>query len=348
MNIALVYGGISSEHEISCLSAKTIYQALDPERYNVTLIFITKDGQWKLVDHIQDYTEEECSAFPTAVLIPSKEDLNFLVLEEPVRRLHIDLGFPVLHGLGGEDGTIQGLFEMAGIPYVGCGVIASAAAMDKITAKKVVAPLGIRQARFVDVYRHELNDMDAIVARVEEKLAYPVFVKPSNAGSSVGVSQAKDRTELAVALHTAAVQDKRILVEESIIGHEVECAVLGNLDVAASRVGEILAADSFYTYDAKYNNPESETVIADYLPEETIQEIRKDAVQIFKALDGSGLARVDFFVEKETGEVVFNEINTFPGFTSISMYPTLWIHEGFTIEGLVDKLIQLGLERERK
>ena len=348
MNIALVYGGISSEHEISCLSAKTIYEALDPARYTVTLIFITKGGQWKLVDYVQDYTAEECATFPTAVVIPSKEELNCLILEEPVRRLHIDAAIPVLHGLGGEDGTIQGLFELAGIPYVGCGVLASADAMDKITAKKVVQPLGIRQARFVDVYRHELDQMEQVAERVEAELSYPVFVKPSNAGSSVGVSRAANREELAEGLKIAAAHDRRILVEESIVGHEVECAVLGNLDVKASRVGEILAADSFYTYDAKYNNPDSQTVIADYLPEETIQEIRSDAIRIFKALDGKGLARVDFFVEKETGEVVFNEINTFPGFTSISMYPSLWIHEGFTIEGLVDELVQLGLERAKK
>ena len=348
MNIALVYGGISSEHEISCLSAKTIFGALDPARYTVTLIFITKKGQWKLVDHVQDYTDEECAAFPTAVVIPSKEEQNCLILEDPVRRLHIDAAIPVLHGLGGEDGTIQGLFELAGIPYVGCGVLASAAAMDKITAKKVVQPLGIRQAQFVDVYRHELDKMDEIADRVEAKLSYPVFVKPSNAGSSVGVSKATNRAELAAALQVAAAQDKRILVEESIIGHEIECAVMGNLDVQATRVGEILAADSFYTYDAKYNNPESQTIIADYLPEETIQEIRNDAIRIFKALDGCGLARVDFFVEKDTGEVVFNEINTFPGFTSISMYPSLWIHEGLTIEGLVDELVRLGVERTKK
>ena len=347
MNIALVFGGCSSEHEISCMSAKTIFEALDPAKYQVTLIFITKEGQWKKVDQVRDYTPEECKDFPTAVVIPSHETDNCLILAETVVRTHIDVAIPVLHGLGGEDGTIQGLFELAGIPYVGCGVLASAVAMDKITAKKVVHPLGIRQAQYVDVYRHELAAMDQVISRVEEKLSYPVFVKPSNAGSSVGVTRVDRREQLAEALQLAAQHDSRILVEETIIGHEVECAVLGNLDVGATRVGEILAADSFYTFDAKYNNPESQTVIADYLPEETIQEIRKDAVRIFKALDGSGLARVDFFVEEKTGAVVFNEINTFPGFTSISMYPTLWIHEGYTIESLVDRLISLALERKQ-
>ncbi len=346
MNIALIYGGMSSEHEISCLSAKTVYAALAPEKYTVYPIFITKKGQWKLTEGIEDYPEAVSQKLPAAAILPSREQENLLIFTEPLQKVHIDVAIPVLHGLYGEDGTIQGLFELAGIPYVGCGVIASAASMDKLTTKKIVAPLSIRQARYVGVYRHELpSHFEEIAARVEKELSYPVFVKPSNAGSSVGVSKAENREELRAALQLAAQHDTKILVEERIVGHEVECAVLGNLDVQATRVGEILAADTFYTYEAKYNNPDSQTVIADYLPEETVQKIRECAVRIFRALDGRGLARVDFFVEKETGEVVFNEINTFPGFTSISMYPMLWADAGIPIQRLVDRLVELALER---
>lgn len=345
MNIALIYGGMSSEHEISCLSAKTVYGALSSERYTVYPIFITKNGQWKLTEQIRDFTEAESGAFPTAAILPGREDRNMIIFTEPMKRVHIDAAIPVLHGLYGEDGTIQGLFELAGIPYVGCGVLASAASMDKLTTKKIVAPLHIRQARYVGVYRHELSDFEQVAERIEAALPYPVFVKPSNAGSSVGVSEACDRESLRAALATAAAHDAKILIEEKIIGHEVECAVLGNLDVKATKVGEILAADTFYTYEAKYNNPDSQTVIADYLPEQTVEEIRESAVRIFKALDGRGLARVDFFIEESTGEVVFNEINTFPGFTSISMYPMLWAEQGLPIETLVDRLIELAFTR---
>ena len=345
MNIALIYGGMSSEHEVSCRSAKTIAEAIDFNKHTVYQIFITKNGQWKAVNEIKDYRDEELEGAATAVIIPSREKENLWILKEETEKVHIDVALPVMHGMMGEDGTIQGLFEIAGIPYVGCGVLASAAAMDKLTTKLVVEPLGIRQARYVGVYRYELEDMEKAMDKVEAGLEYPVFVKPSNAGSSVGVSQAHDRKELADALRLAAEHDSKILVEETIVGHEVECAVLGNLDVKATQVGEILAADTFYTYEAKYSNPDSQTVIASYLPNETIEEIRDNAVRIFKALDGRGLSRVDFFIEKETGSVVFNEINTFPGFTSISMYPMLWKDSGIDTPELIEELIQLALTR---
>ena len=345
MNIALIFGGMSSEHEISCLSAKTVFEALDREKDVIYPIFITKDGKWRLTPGIADYSKEEIETFPAALVLPSRESFNCNILGEEEQRIHLDIAIPVLHGKYGEDGTIQGLFELAGIPYVGCGVLASGAAMDKATTKRVVDPLKIRQAKHVVVYKYELSSPETVAEKVEKKLEYPVFVKPSNAGSSVGVSQAANREELVKALQIAAEQDYKMLVEESIVGHEVECAVLGNVDVKASQVGEILAADTFYTYEAKYSNPDSQTVIADYLPKETIEEIRDDAVRIFKALDGRGLSSVDFFIEEKTGEVVFNEINTFPGFTSISMYPTLWNHEGLSTKDLIARLIELGMER---
>ncbi len=345
MNIVLLYGGMSSEHEISCRSARTFDEAIDRGRHTVYRIFITKKGRWKLVDSIRDYTDEELADVPSAVIVPSREKEKLWILEEPLRKVRVDAAIPVLHGLMGEDGTIQGVLEMAGLPYVGDGVLASAVAMDKLTTKRLVAPLGIRQAKYVGVYREELtgDGLDAAVKRIEEALPYPVFVKPSNAGSSVGVSRAGSREQLVPALMLASEHDRKILVEEEIVGREVECAVLGGWDVKASRVGEILAADAFYTYDAKYSNPDSKTEIASCLPQE--EEIRRDAVAIFKAIDGYGLSRVDFFVEEGTGEVVFNEINTMPGFTSISMYPALCADMGLDAKDLVERLLELALER---
>lgn len=250
----------------------------------------------------------------------------------------------MLHGLNGEDGTIQGLFEMAQIPYVGCGVLASAVSMDKVYTKIIVEDLGIRQAQFVHIRRSDLTQMEDALDRAEAKLSYPMFVKPSRAGSSVGVSKAEDREALSKALSKAAEHDRNILVEETIVGREVECAVLGGKEIKASGVGEILAAADFYDYDAKYNNQESKTLIDPPMPEETREEIRKSAAEIFKAVDGYGLSRVDFFIA-ENGEVVFNEINTLPGFTSISMYPMLWAAQGIKTPALADELIRLAEER---
>ena len=254
--------------------------------------------------------------------------------------------FPVLHGLYGEDGTVQGILELARIPYVGCGVLASAVSMDKLSTKIIVNSLGIRQAAFVAIFKEEMGDMDAMVARVEEAFPYPVFIKPSNAGSSRGVSRADSREELIAGLEEAARHDRRILVEEMIVGHEVECAVYGGgLEaVKASGVGEILAAAEFYDFDAKYNNAESKTVVNAELPGNATEIVRDAAIKIFKAVDGYGLSRVDFFVE-EDGGVVFNEINTLPGFTAISMYPMLWEERGISKPELVDALISHACKR---
>ena len=247
--------------------------------------------------------------------------------------------------MNGEDGTVQGLLELAAIPYVGCGVLASACSMDKFYTKIVVDSIGVRQAKFVGVRRHELTHMDEVVARVEAGVPYPVFVKPSKAGSSQGVSKAENREELIDALNLAAKHDSKILVEETIVGREIECGVLGMNEPKASGVGEVLSAEEFYSYDAKYNNEESRTVVDPELPEGKAEEIRKDAVAIFRALDCSGLSRVDFFLTKDTNEVVFNEINTLPGFTAISMYPMLWEARGLSKKALVQKLIDLAMNR---
>lgn len=347
-NLAIIFGGRSSEHEVSCISVVTIAKAASAEKYNLHLIGITKDGNWKYVDSIGTIEDGSwVNSEAEAVISPdTKGELLIVTKEQAVSRVKIDVIFPALHGMYGEDGTIQGLFEMAKIPYVGCGILASAASMDKFYTKLIVDTLGIRQAQYVPVLKDQLADMAQVVARVEQTLSYPVFVKPSKAGSSRGVTKAENRAMLEAGLLEAAKHDYKILVEETIVGRELECAVLGYGDnTKVSGLGEILAAAEFYDYDAKYNNEESETVIDPILPDGKTEEIREDALRIFKTLDGFGLSRVDFFLEKETNEVVFNEINTLPGFTSISMYPMLWGAKGYPIEKLVDTLIDMAVER---
>ncbi|MBP5184366.1 MAG: D-alanine--D-alanine ligase [Lachnospiraceae bacterium] len=347
--VAVIFGGQSSEHDISCISAATVIENINSDKYDTILIGITKHGAWKLVKDvasIKDGSWEDSGI--TAIVSPEQTKGAVLIIENGKAQYRkVDVAIPALHGLYGEDGTIQGLFELAGIPYVGCGVLASAVSMDKLYTKQIVKHLGIRQAKYVPVLYDELSDLDACVAKVEKELSYPVFVKPSNAGSSCGVTKAYDEKALREGLLTASEFDRKILVEENITGRELECAVLGGKDKEASGVGEILAAADFYDFDAKYNNEESRTVIGPELPEGKAEEIRSDAIRIFRALDGFGLSRVDFFLENGTNEVVFNEINTFPGFTSISMYPMLWGAKGLDKKELVDKLIDTAFERRR-
>lgn len=347
--IAVIFGGESSEHEVSCISVNTIIENIDRELYEIILIGITKDGRWLLTEDagkIKDGSWSDGSK--TAAILPDKAVHGMLIKDGSTCDIvHIDVAFPVLHGLNGEDGTIQGLLEMSGIPYVGCGVLASSVAMDKLTTKKIVSPLNIRQAKYVPVFYNEGYNFPESAEHIEKSFPYPVFVKPANAGSSRGVSRACNREELESAIEEAAKHDKRILVEEMISGREVECAVLGNAagKVEASGVGEILAAAEFYDYDAKYNSEESKTVLDPTLPDGIRDEIRTAAVRIFSELNGFGLSRVDFFVENETNEVVFNEINTMPGFTNISMYPILWEACGLEKKTLVNRLISMAKER---
>lgn len=330
-NVVALFGGQSSEHVVSCMSVQNVVANIDKEVYNVILVGITEDGRWLKVNSMEEIKNDTWrDSKEAAVLSPDARDKALLVMDgDHVEKIHVDVVFPVLHGLYGEDGTVQGILELAKIPYVGCGVLASAVSMDKLTTKILVDRLGIRQAAYVPVMKDELCKMDQVVSKVEKALPYPVFIKPSNAGSSRGVSRADDREGLKTGLLEAARHDRRILVEEAIVGHEVECAVFGGgkEEVEASGVGEILAAAEFYDFDAKYNNEESRTVVDPHLPGNSAEVIRKEAVEIFKAVDGYGLSRVDFFVT-EDGEVVFNEINTMPGFTSISMYPMLWSASG--------------------
>lgn len=345
--VGVLFGGQSSEHEISCISAETIISHIDKEEFEVILIGITKEGKWILTNSVEEIKN---GAWKTgkiqAVLSPDATEKCLLMIEgNRVTKKPLDVVFPVLHGLYGEDGTVQGLLELAQIPYVGCGVLASALAMDKWYTKKIVDTLGIRQAAYVPIVKQDFARMEETIKRIEDKLSYPVFVKPSNAGSSCGVSMAENREALIDGLMLAAEHDRKILVEERIVGRELECAVLGGADSRASGVGEVLAAAKFYDYEAKYHSTESKTVISPKLPEGKEEEIRRAAVAIFRALDGYGLARVDFFLTEDTKEVIFNEINTLPGFTGISMYPMLWEAKGLSKQILVEKLLQSALAR---
>lgn len=345
--VAVIFGGQSSEHEVSCVSATTIISNINKDYYEVTLIGITKEGRWLKVDTIEDILSGEWrNSKRTAVISPDTEQRGILIIEgSQVTIEQIDVIFPALHGMYGEDGTIQGLFELAKIPYVGCGVLASSVSMDKLYTKIIVDTLGIRQAKYVSVLKDELVDMDNTIKKVELELEYPVFVKPSNAGSSVGISKAYHKEELAKALLLAVDHDRKILVEETIIGREIECSILGGREPKASGIGEILSAADFYDYDAKYNNTESETVLSPELPEGIEKVVQEYAVKIFKAVDGYGLSRVDFFLEQGTNEIVFSEINTLPGFTAISMFPMLWESKGVGKPQLVEKLLQSALKR---
>lgn len=372
-NLVIVFGGQSSEHDISCISVQTIAKAVDKEKYDVTYIGITKEGHWLKAESLDSIVDGSWRDSAVSAVISPDAMRKELILTgvNGTSTKKIDVIFPVLHGMYGEDGTIQGLFELAKIPYVGCGVLASAVGMDKVYTKIIVDDLGIDQADYVLVRAEEVfsaletdnnvesekNDtgiktaespykMQELVERVEDKLDYPVFIKPSKAGSSQGVSKAHNRDELIDGLILAAKHDTKILVERNIIGREIECAALGTaVNPDASGVGEILAAAEFYDFDAKYSNADSKTIISPELPEGKAEEIRNAAKAIFSAVDGYGLARVDFFLEKDTNRVIFNEINTLPGFTSISMYPMLWKAAGLSIEEQVEKQIQLAFAR---
>ncbi|NJD03981.1 MAG: D-alanine--D-alanine ligase [Ruminiclostridium sp.] len=388
--IAVIFGGQSSEHEVSRASAESVLKNIDSDKYEIEMLGITKDGRWLSYDgpvgligsgewqllaetkaiakgnrqaaylageqgslrsipgqsEISSSTyNENCDCLPSLSDTSARGILKAAGAEREDKR--IDVVFPVLHGCNGEDGTIQGLFELAGIPYVGCGVLGSALGMDKGYAKIVFEKEGIPQGKYIVFTRKQISrDEGGIAGQVETLLTYPCFVKPSNAGSSVGVSKAHDRRELIEALHFAARFDRRVLVEEFIDGSEVECAVLGNDEPVASAVGEVVPCNEFYDYEAKYNSEGNSTVIIPaQLPDEIIKKIRDYAVRAFKALDLSGLSRVDFFVNKNTGKVFINEVNTLPGFTSISMYPKLWEASGIPYPKLIEKLIDLAIER---
>lgn len=343
--VLVIMGGKSSENEISLISGKNIVNNIDKDKYEIEIIVINKEGEWFVAPSIEDIDKAE-EIGQRGVLSPdtSKRGLIKFHTDNKIEIKEIDIVFPVLHGKNGEDGTIQGLLELSGIPYVGCGVLASAVSMDKWFTKKVIEGTGIKQAGFVPVYREELGDINNLINRIENTYPYPYFIKPANAGSSVGITKANTREELIEGLRLAAKYDRKILVEEMIVGRELECAVLGGDENIASVIGEILPSKEFYDYDAKYNSTESKTIISPELPEGVSQEIKRQALEVFKAVDGYGLSRVDFFL-REDGEIIFNEINTLPGFTAISMYSMLFKASGIEIKELIEKLIETGFKR---
>lgn len=352
MKIAVIFGGMSDEHEVSRNSAVNVIKGLKSDNYEIFKIGITKRGRWYLTDASCEEIsngEWENSIGNKQVCIPADPVVHGLLIfddNDHARTERIDCIVPVLHGDNGEDGTVQGLFELAGIPYVGPGVKASANAMDKSFTKIIVEPTGIDQAKYC-VIRHKdfADDREGEImnALSTNDGKFPLFVKPSSAGSSVGASRAGNKEQLEAAIDDAFKYDDKVLVEEMIVGREMEVAVIGNHNPKASCVGEILSAGEFYDYDSKYNNPDSKTKVVDDIPEAKQREIREKAVEIFKALDCRGLSRVDFFYT-EDGRVVFNEINTLPGFTNISMYPQLWAAMGIEQPVLLESLIKLAIE----
>ncbi len=348
--IAVLFGGKSSEHEVSRVSASYVVSKIPEDRYEKYVIGITKDGRWLLysgdIEGMKDGSWENHPDNKPAFISPDPSVKGIVALYDGnYEVIKIDAAFPVLHGKNGEDGTVQGLLELAGIPYVGCGVLASAACMDKIVTNIMFEHAGIPQAQFTWFYASDYEkNPEKCIEQVENKLYYPVFVKPANAGSSVGVSKAADREELKSAIAIAAKEDRRILIEENIIGKEVECAVLGNDEPFASVPGEIAPAAEFYDYDAKYNNAASELFIPARISDELKEKVRQTAVKAYRALDCTGLSRVDFFVTAG-GRVLLNEINTLPGFTSISMYPKLMAAVDIVGSDLIEKLIDLAFER---
>ena len=348
--MCVLFGGISPEHEVSLRSAESVLNNMDPEKYNIFPVGITKNGDWIM------YGGTDYSLLPSGEWIDHPGNRRAAI--SPVRgqgllsfegdcvvRERIDVVFPVLHGENGEDGAMQGLLQLAGIPFVGPRVSASAVSMDKTLTKLVADQAGVTQAQWILVRNSELNvRMDAILNQIENRFAYPVFVKPAGTGSSVGVSKANDRENLRSALLKAGTYDEKILVEEFIAGREVEVAVMGNQSPMASVCGEIDSGAEFYDYDAKYITDTSVAYIPARIPDEVAEIVRNAAVKIYTAIGCRGLSRVDFFVTYEGNRVVFNEINTIPGFTSISMYPKLFSASGIPYGQLIDELLQMALE----
>lgn len=347
IKLGVLFGGKSTEHNVSVVSGTSVITNLDKTKYEIHPIYIDEDGNY------YEYTK-------------SIEDIKPLKIDEEITELEqidnifeylkdIDVVFPVLHGLYGEDGTIQGMLELMGKKYVGCHVLASSLCMDKIYAKVIFKNSGINVAKSMYLKKYEDNyiyiddnfnrvilDKISLASKVSDYLNYPIFIKPSNSGSSVGVSKASNSEELITSLEEAFKYDEKVLIEETIIGREVECGVLGNDNPVASYVGEVLAAGEFYSYDSKYKNQESVTVIPADIEENLMEEIRNKAIKAYLACDCKGLSRVDFFIEKDTNKIILNEINTMPGFTEISMYPKLMEHLGYNYPKLLDKLIELA------
>lgn len=351
MNLIVLFGGVSSEHDISCRSAASILRNADRDKYEITTVGITKEGRWFLYesgdpDKIQDGSWTEDTLVP-AVLSPDRSTHGLLVLRPTgVEYLRADVVFPVLHGIGGEDGTVQGLLELAGIPYVGCGVAASANSMDKSLTKIVLEQAGIRQAGYYLALREQFERApEQVLEQAAAKIGtWPVFVKPCSSGSSVGVTRADGPDKLRAGLKEAFRWDSKVLVEEFVDGHEIEVAVLGNENPVASTAGEIVPTREFYTFDAKYNDASSALYIPAQIEDSAMETVREMAVRVYRSLGCRGLSRVDFFCTYKNSEIILNEVNTIPGFTNISMYPKLFEESGIPYAKLIDRLIEYAQE----
>lgn len=350
LNVCVLFGGVSPEHDVSLRSAESVLNNLDTEKYQIYPVGITKDGQWILFGG-DDYSllpGGQWLGYPgncRATISPERNQGLLCFKDTGVHCVHIDVVFPVLHGENGEDGSVQGLLQLAGIPYVGPHVSASAVAMDKTLTKLVIDNAGVPQAAWQLVRSSDLSDrMDSILDTVEQQFSYPVFVKPAGTGSSVGVSKASNQDALRKALIFAGQYDEKILVEEFINGAEIEVAVLGNKNPMASICGEIDSGAEFYDYDAKYVTDTSVAYIPARISEGTAEQVREYAVKVYSAIGCQGLSRVDFFVTFADERIVFNEINTLPGFTSISMYPKLFEASGIPYGLLIDKLLECAME----
>ena len=381
LRVGILFGGRSGEHEVSLLSAASVLNAIDKDKYEVVPIGITKDGRWLTAEHAENLLAGKLTLEPRnlragdpeitqpaavlargeAVVVPPEpvhrqgglvpfQTDSALLRRASDRAINVDVIFPVLHGTFGEDGTIQGLLELADIPYVGAGVLGSAAGMDKDIMKSLFIAAKIPIVKHVTILRSAWEKDPKKVERAVGRLKYPVFVKPANLGSSVGISKAHNRKELGPAIEEAAKFDRKIVIEQGVGGNkqkarEIECSVLGNDDPAASIPGEIVPIKEFYDYDAKYLDEGSKLIIPAKLSKAQIKKVQELAVKAFKAVDCSGLARVDFLMDPKSGRIFLNEINTMPGFTAISMYPKLWAASGLEYADLIDRLIQLGIER---
>ena len=352
LSVCILFGGVSPEHKVSLRSAESVLNNIDKEKYEVLPVGITQEGQWILFGG-QDYSMLPAGTWMNhpancpAAISPVKGQGLLCFRDGGVEVKKVDIAFPVMHGENCEDGAMQGLLQLAGIPYVGPHVAASAVSMDKTLTKLVVDHAGVPQAAWQLVRRSDLEAVEGVLNALEARFAYPMFVKPAGTGSSVGVSKAANRTALAEALVNAAKYDDKVLVEEFIHGREIEVAVLGNENPRASVCGEIDSGADFYDYDAKYITDTSTSYIPARIPEDVQEQVRRLAVKVYSAIGCQGLSRVDFFVTFEGNRVVFNEINTLPGFTSISMYPKLWEATGIPYSRLLDQLLQLAVEAQK-
>jgi len=350
--VGLIFGGRSGEHEVSLASARAVMANLNPDTYEVVPLGITKEGSWLLgaEPHQLIALEGQALRESTAVTLTGDPGVQRLIPIQQGSNLEsqatLDVIFPVLHGTYGEDGSLQGLLDMANIPYVGCGVLGAALGMDKEKMKMLFQAVGLPIVASVAFHRSAWErSPDTIIQTLEQQLDYPIFVKPVNLGSSVGITKAHTRDELEQAIVLAGEYDRKIVAEQGIVCREFECAVLGNDEPLASVVGEIVSSNEFYDYRAKYLDGKSQAIIPADIPQEVAEEIRRLSIKAFAALDLTGLARVDFFLQQESGQIYINEVNTMPGFTEISMYPRLWEASGLPYAQMLDRLIELAIER---